>query len=172
MANELHVAERKSIDRLSLENFISLVLVFYPTGSVCLIAFFNLGQNQPDRHEISVYAEKLCSFLFSCLSKLNILNFSCLQHACPAGMLLVLFAERWCWIKEQNSSLSILHFPYPWLTIKDFSFILVLPSSFVQIICLEHFLAWKYVEFGPPHGNPRTSTPARKYCERSLLQSK
>ena len=40
VANELHVAERKSIDWLSLENFPSLVLIFYPIGSVSLIVLF------------------------------------------------------------------------------------------------------------------------------------
>lgn len=121
VADDLCVAERKSIIWLSLEIFTSLAFTFYPIGSVCLIESFSLGQNQSDRHEISVYTEKLFSFLFSCLSKLNTWNFSHLQHACPAGMLLVQFAEKWCWIKEHNSSLGILHFPYPWLIIKDFS---------------------------------------------------
>lgn len=136
MANYLCVPERKSINWLSLEIFTSLPFTFYPIGSVCLIEFFSLGQNQSDRHEISVYTEKLCSFLFSCLSKLNTLNFSHLQHACPEGMLLVLFAEKWCWIKEHNSSLGILHFP----TLGWLSKISVLFSTPSQLC--PNYLSW------------------------------
>lgn len=59
-------------------------------------------------------------------------------------MLLVLFAEKWCWIKEHNSSLGILHFPYPWLIIKDFSSISFPALSKLFVLnnfCLESVLS-------------------------------
>lgn len=61
LANELHVAERKSIDWLSLEDFSSLVLIFYPIGSVCLPVLFLWDETSLTDMK-SVYAEKFCSF--------------------------------------------------------------------------------------------------------------